>query len=751
MCTTKKNALFIGHTYHQKTKSSLFLLEILEERYDVRMVYIDPQSSTTYNEMSLVGEPRHYDLLVVWQVMPDIGLMKKFVSWDYGCFFPMYDHQMGNKEFYNETWQGFMDFNIVCFSKALFNDVVKAGFNAKYIQFFPKPHPVEEWGDEHGVFFWQRVTSLNMETLVSVTKHLDIHSVHLHEALDPGHKLLPPEKWSKELSSFIRSVEVRESEWFENKAQLTNEMDRYAFYMAPRYYEGIGMSFLDAMARGRCVIAPDTATMNEYITHGVNGLLYSWDGATDDCKLILPPDLPIRQLQANALHSIQEGYKRWEENKHQILEWCAEKAKPNRRQLCKSAVRYGWKDWPLEEQPWPEKEVLDAITVTKLPESSSTLLPIISVITVTYNLVSSGRKQIFMKCLDSVQAQQGVQIEHIIIDGGSSDTTLQLIKEYHNKNYPIKYISLNDDGIYEAMNRGLVIAKGEYVIFLNSDDYYHHPQGLQVSLCTLKKTQCDFSFASIKGIGGYSLHEDVLDYLSDVFIRAIFSHQSLLVSKRLMVEMHGYDLSYRSAADYDFVLRMILSGRKGCYVDLPFVSYSINGLSSTNLKQSRLETALVYKRLFKAYEDVQLSYDDAYFIPVNGMLPIQHPDLVQKLQPIAKDWYVLPEYSFLYKLYIPELIYAFKCILKGRWRRLYHFLLIHFNSRFNRKWYLCYHKDVAQAHLAPAAHYLDIGWRKGYNPSMLFSTQKYMSNHHEVENMNLCPLVHWKLIGKKQL
>lgn len=750
MCTTKKNALFIGHTYHLKTKSSQFLLEILKEKYDVRTIYIDPQSSTTYNEMSSVGEQRHFDLLIVWQVMPDIRLVKKIVSWDYGCFFPMYDHQKGNKEFYNETWQGFMDFNIVCFSKALFNEAIKAGFDAKYIQFFPKPHLVEEWGDEQGAFFWQRITGLNMETLASVTRNLAIHSVHLHKALDPGHEQLPAEKWSRELSSFMQRVEVRESEWFEHKEQLTLEMDRYAFYMAPRYYEGIGMSFLDAMARGRCVIAPDTATMNEYITHGVNGLLYSWDGATNKSEPIVPSALSIRQLQANALHGIQDGYKSWVENKHQILDWCAEKANPNRQRLRDSAVRYGWIDWPIEKQPWPEKESLEAIAVTKQPELHPTLLPAISVITVTFNLVSSGRDQIFMKCLDSVQAQQDVQIEHIIIDGDSSDATLQIIRDYHNKNYPIKYLSLSDDGIYEAMNRGLVMAKGDYVIFLNSDDYYHHPQGLRVSLDTLRRTKCDFSFAPIKGLGGKSLHENVLDYLSDVFIRAVFSHQSLLVRRKLMTDMHGYNLSYRSAADYDFVLRMILSGSKGCYVDFPFVSYSVNGLSSTNMAQSRYETALIYKRLFRDYVNVQLSYDDAYFIPINGMLPIQHPNLSQKLRPVAERWYVLPDYSILYHLYVPELIYAISCFMKGRIRHLYHFLLVHFNSRFNRKWYLCYHKDVAQAHLAPAAHYLDIGWRKGYNPSMLFLTQKYLYAHPEVEDMNLCPLVHWKLIGKKQ-
>ena len=97
--------------------------------------------------------------------------------------------------------------------------------------------------------------------------------------------------------------------------------------------------------------------------------------------------------------------------------------------------------------------------------------PKVTVITITFNLIKAGRKQTFIKCMESVHNQNYKNIEHLIIDGASTDGTLDLLKEYQKKGY-IKYKSKKDKGIWDAMNKGIDVASGDYITFLNSDDFY---------------------------------------------------------------------------------------------------------------------------------------------------------------------------------------------------------------------------------------------------------------------------------------
>ena len=750
-----KKALFIGHTYHLKTKSSVFAVEILQKEYEVSMAYIDPRFPISYDELK-VEKNAHFDLLVIWQVMPHTDELKKLITWDYGVFFPMYDHYKGMGGFYDFAWNGYAHFLIICFSKVLYEDAIKAGFDARYIQYFPQPKPVQTWGDEHGVFFWQRITKLNCATFAKAIQPLDIRKVHLHKAIDPDNIILPPSAYGTETSNFFHHLEVSESVWFDEKAQLRDTMSKYALYMTPRFYEGIGMSFLDAMAMGRCVIAPNLPTMNEYIIDGVNGILYPWDeqsGTNEGCK---PLQRTIREIQASAYQTIQEGYEHWEREQGRILEWCREQAQPQQNKLFLSAVQHGWTDWSLEQQPWPDAQQLDKYGFTKIPVSTSDhLTPEISVITVVYNLIENNRKETFLQCLDSVQEQQGVNMEHVIIDGGSTDGTMELIKEYPNKHITIRCLSLRDNGIYEAMNRGIVWARGTYIIFLNSDDYYHNPKGLQQALATIQSTGCDFTFAPIIALNDtvpHSPHVTPADYLDEIFFHAVFSHQTVLTKRQLMVDMHGFDLSYRSAADYDFILRLLLTGHKGCYVNLSFVSYRMTGQSSTNILLSTQETSFVYRRLYALYADTQLTREEAIHIHTQGRLPRNHPALKHHLKTILEKSFVgVPKNkSYSYKFYLPEICFVCKELLSGHFKHLGHFFLILFNSRFNREWYLHQNKDVFSARQAPAAHYLDYGWREGRDPSLRFSTKSYLTKNPDVAEMDICPLIHWKLKGKRE-
>lgn len=92
-------------------------------------------------------------------------------------------------------------------------------------------------------------------------------------------------------------------------------MSKMLQYIAPRDFEGIGMSFLEAMAMGRCVIAPNNPTMNEYITDGFNGILYELDNPKINKKY------NIKSIQENTKKYIQQGYLKWSEEKNKILDY----------------------------------------------------------------------------------------------------------------------------------------------------------------------------------------------------------------------------------------------------------------------------------------------------------------------------------------------------------------------------------------------------------------------------------------------
>lgn len=342
-----KTLLFIGHTYHQKTKSSVFLLDLLRQDYLITEFYMDSEQPLEYEPLGELQQ-KEFDVLLIWQVMPKTTELKKYISWQHTVFFPMYDHFVAIGGFNAKIWKEYQEALIVSFSKTLCDDLCTCGFDARYIQYFPEPGKIGSWGAEDSLFFWQRRTNLNMSTLAQAATNLDLKKVHLHAAPDPGHSTLHPSAFDEGVASFFENIACSESVWFAKKEQMYETMEQSGLYMAPRHMEGIGMSFLEAMAHGRCVIAPDRPTMNEYITDGVNGLLYPWDDTSEShCGASLKrPAKTIREIQQNAYQTIVDGRKKWDTDKHLILEWLQQEARPDRKKLRINSIFYYWNNLP---------------------------------------------------------------------------------------------------------------------------------------------------------------------------------------------------------------------------------------------------------------------------------------------------------------------------------------------------------------------------------------------------------------------
>lgn len=231
--------------------------------------------------------------------------------------------------------------------------------------------------------------------------------------------------------------------------------------------------------------------------------------------------------------------------------------------------------------------------------TTSESFPLVTVVTITWNLVKSGRREMFRECIESVHQQDYPNIEHLIIDGASTDGTLEIIKKYEEKGW-ITCHSEPDKGIYDAMNKGIRLAKGKYIAFLNSDDFWHGQSGVSESVTKLELRGADFSYAprtTVREDGTFLK----IEYSGvGVFVHLMpFCHQTMFAKRELLLAHGGFDdKKYKSAADYDLIVRLLLQGAKPVYVPTNFLSFRIGGYSSNESQISDSEMKCIAAQHF---------------------------------------------------------------------------------------------------------------------------------------------------------
>lgn len=213
-----------------------------------------------------------------------------------------------------------------------------------------------------------------------------------------------------------------------------------------------------------------------------------------------------------------------------------------------------------------------------IKELSEDKMPKITIVTATYNLIKAGRKEFFKKCIESIYSQTYKNFEHIIIDGASDDGTLDLIKEIAPRS---TVISEPDKGIYDAFNKGVKKASGEYVHFLNSDDYYTDKKSLEISAKYLSATDADFSCSDCYFVDENDKITNVFYAEPEVFFYYIpFCHQSMIVKKEALVKAGFFDTKYKIAADYNLIIDLILNGASFVKIPKVIANYRKNGISA---------------------------------------------------------------------------------------------------------------------------------------------------------------------------
>lgn len=214
----------------------------------------------------------------------------------------------------------------------------------------------------------------------------------------------------------------------------------------------------------------------------------------------------------------------------------------------------------------------------------------ISIITATYNSAETINDTI-----KSVLCQTNKDFEYIIVDGGSTDETIDIVKSYESEfSGRLKWVSEKDKGIYDAMNKGIKMASGDIIGILNSDDYYTSDDILQTIADAFKCQNVDAIYGDIHFIKDGVPDKCVRYYSSRLFspfwLRFGFmpAHPSFYCKREVFDKSGLYRLDYKIGSDYEMMVRLFRKHKiSSRYVPKDFVTMRTGGASNSNL-QSRL-------------------------------------------------------------------------------------------------------------------------------------------------------------------
>lgn len=245
----------------------------------------------------------------------------------------------------------------------------------------------------------------------------------------------------------------------------------------------------------------------------------------------------------------------------------------------------------------------------------------VSIITVTHNSA-----KYLLDCIDSVRSQSFPNIEHIIIDGGSTDGTLDIIRR--NEHHVAAWLSEPDRGMYDAINKGIELASGDIVGVLNSDDMFASPHVIKDIVACFRKTGTDTVYGDLVYVHAEKTQKVIRYWKGLPYKRSRFrigwmpAHPTFYIKRELIDRYGPYENHYYSAADYEFMARYLyLNKASATYLPKIIVKMRNGGISNGNL----------FRRLRANRRD--------YLAMKKNHIPL--PFLVSIIKPLSK----IPQYS----------------------------------------------------------------------------------------------------------
>ncbi len=378
-------------------------------------------------------------------------------------------------------------------------------------------------------------------------------------SLEPRKNL---EKAVKNFISFIRKHNIKDmvyvlggNDWSDFTAKLKSEIDDFEKYedvilrvgyiddedlevlysnsywfIYTSKYEGFGMPLLEAMSCGCPVIGADNSSMPEVVA---------------DCGILVNCDSDEEHILAYEKYYYDDEYRK------NMAEKGYERSK-----------LFSW------------QSTVD-VMLKKMQEVEAKKLnkPLVSIITSTYNIIENGRKDFLKQNIESVKNQSYQNIEHIIIDGESTDNTIELLDEYKNNGH-ITYFIEKNNGIYDLINKGILKAKGKYILCLNSNDLFCDNMAVEYLVAKIEELEADACFANanicdsntlkvIKEWNGKDLYKPLV---------SIPCHQTFIIKKDIIEELGFYNTNYKMVADIIFILNMVTNNKKIVNINKTIIS-----------------------------------------------------------------------------------------------------------------------------------------------------------------------------------
>ena len=211
--------------------------------------------------------------------------------------------------------------------------------------------------------------------------------------------------------------------------------------------------------------------------------------------------------------------------------------------------------------------------------------PFFSILTVARNA-----EKTIAATLTGIRQQTFKNFEFIVVDGESTDKTLHILNS--NLDFINVLISEKDDGLYDAMNKGIQLCRGKYIGIINSDDIYEEDALERIHSLAISLDRPSIIYSPMKILGT----DKVVDISHEDLIRKMIPHPSCFVPREFYSRFGAFDTNFQVAADYELMLRFRSKNLPFVKISESLVSYRVGGFSSRNMKISILETLQIQKR-----------------------------------------------------------------------------------------------------------------------------------------------------------
>ena len=213
----------------------------------------------------------------------------------------------------------------------------------------------------------------------------------------------------------------------------------------------------------------------------------------------------------------------------------------------------------------------------------------ISIITVVYNDVKNIEKSI-----RNTLAQTYTPLELIVIDGGSTDGTVDIIKKYEGI---IKWISEPDRGIYDAMKKGIKLASGKWLLFHNCGDFFISPTSISDLLFNYQDKGETFIVANIRCFNNFGYKDEKPNILSRTILDAMPVYHPATFIRTSWQKDNEYDISYKNSADYDFFIKSFKKHATYCYIDYTLVLFDCrDGATASHYDRTLMDNIIILSK-----------------------------------------------------------------------------------------------------------------------------------------------------------